>query len=270
MSIVKFDKRMLGSGNIQVRCKQGRTSYKNHWHEYFEMIYYHGCNGSCTVNGEVLPIYDECVFLVTPTDFHSIDTEEDRASGYILVGFSEDTVSDKLFRAGGLVPSALDNPSEFVRSAFCDIERLDREKPPLYDFKIKMLINYILAEIKEKGKAVSENKAYTHPKVREAAAYALSHLGENLSLASISAKCGVSSAYFSALFHRVMGKSFKLWLTEIRIEYAKRLLEEGEENVLSVAYDCGYNTLSHFIEVFKNRVGITPKKYAEKYKKRKC
>lgn len=47
----------------------------------------------------------------------------------------------------------------------------------------------------------------------------------------------------------------------IRVEYAKRLLEEKELSVLEVGFESGFNTPSQFIRVFKDQVGTVPSKY---------
>ena len=52
---------------------------------------------------------------------------------------------------------------------------------------------------------------------------------------------------------------------EVRIGAACRLLIEEEKNIAEVAYECGYNTISHFNQQFKQVTGKTPMEYRKDY-----
>jgi AraC-like DNA-binding protein len=45
------------------------------------------------------------------------------------------------------------------------------------------------------------------------------------------------------------------------MEYARQLLDNGQNNVNEVGLKVGYSTASHFISAFKKKYGTTPKKY---------
>ena len=62
---------------------------------------------------------------------------------------------------------------------------------------------------------------------------------------------------------RVLKKEFGVtptqYINEKRLEYAMYLLTETEEDIISVCYMCGFNNLSHFYHLFKEKYGTTPK-----------
>ncbi len=62
-------------------------------------------------------------------------------------------------------------------------------------------------------------------------------------------------------FKQVTGKTVIGYLSERRVEYAKRLLLSTEYSVLEISSIVGYESLSHFIKVFKLKVGTSPLKY---------
>ena len=49
------------------------------------------------------------------------------------------------------------------------------------------------------------------------------------------------------------------------MELAKKLLSENNYNINEVSIKLGYSTASHFITAFKNKYGLTPKKFKQNY-----
>ena len=69
---------------------------------------------------------------------------------------------------------------------------------------------------------------------------------------------------FSSLisqFKQLTGTTIIHYLVEQRMEYAKKLLSATDYSVLEISLAVGYTSLSHFIFVFKQRFGITPKAF---------
>ena len=92
-NIYKFPREFLEEGNIHVRKKMGDTSFAAHRHEYYEMILYQKCNGKCIINGSVYPISDNCLFLLTPKDYHKIEAQNPDDAGSFIVSFSLSVVN---------------------------------------------------------------------------------------------------------------------------------------------------------------------------------
>lgn len=84
---------------------------------------------------------------------------------------------------------------------------------------------------------------------------------EELSLEKISENVNVTPQYLSKIFKEDTGVTFKEFLTELRIESAKKLLRGGDVSLKEVGHKVGYNDTSYFIRSFKKHEGITPKDY---------
>lgn len=83
----------------------------------------------------------------------------------------------------------------------------------------------------------------------------------NLSLAQISEAFDINLKTLSRIFKEEFGERFVDYVTRLRIEYAKELLEHTQESVQSIAESAGYQYPMSFIRVFKKSEGITPGDY---------
>lgn len=91
-----------------------------------------------------------------------------------------------------------------------------------------------------------------------------SNLSTTIREEDAAAKCHYSVTYFSKLFHKVMGQSFRDYLIEKRISLAKKiLLEDRKAKIAFVAYQCGYRDISYFSRIFKKRTGVSPGVYRQ-------
>jgi AraC-like DNA-binding protein len=75
----------------------------------------------------------------------------------------------------------------------------------------------------------------------------------------------MSVSAFCRFFKSKTGKTFVGLIKEIRIDYAKRLLLEGNFRVSEVCYMCGYNNISNFNKHFREIQGTSPSKFLERY-----
>lgn len=64
--------------------------------------------------------------------------------------------------------------------------------------------------------------------------------------------------YLSKVLKKRYGKSFSKLLLEVRMKNALRYLQRGNLNVSTVAQFVGYNSESHFVQIFKKYYGYTP------------
>ncbi|MDF2936052.1 MAG: hypothetical protein K0Q90_1425 [Paenibacillaceae bacterium] len=83
----------------------------------------------------------------------------------------------------------------------------------------------------------------------------------NLSLAQISEAFDINLKTLSRIFKEEFGEKFVDYLTRLRIERAKELLEHSQESVQSISENVGYLYTMSFIRVFKKSVGTTPGDY---------
>lgn len=90
------------------------------------------------------------------------------------------------------------------------------------------------------------------------------HFSENVSLKTLAnTKLYMNVSYLSRLFKAATGTSFRTYLTDVRMHKAAQMLSLRDDSVTHIAVDCGYTDVSHFIQLFRRRYGMTPNAYRE-------
>ena len=95
---------------------------------------------------------------------------------------------------------------------------------------------------------------------------ALAYIDENymhdsLSLNTVAAEAEVSANYLSAVFSQNMKKTFVEYVTEKRMEKAKKLLKSTALSSGEIAAQVGYKDSHYFSFVFKKTQGMSPREY---------
>ena len=80
----------------------------------------------------------------------------------------------------------------------------------------------------------------------------------NLTLSALSKHVGVSSNYVSQTLNERVGQSFFEFVNGWRVDEAIPLLRGGEDTVLAIAFEVGFNSRSSFYTAFKKKTGLTP------------
>ena len=99
--------------------------------------------------------------------------------------------------------------------------------------------------------------------------YVSSHYMEEIRLEQLAAMVSMSPTAFSRFFKLRTGKSLSDYIVDVRLGAAARKLVDTDEPVSGICFDCGFNTLSNFNRLFRNRKGCSPTEFREKYAKTK-
>ena len=91
--------------------------------------------------------------------------------------------------------------------------------------------------------------------------YLQEHLAEEISLSVLAEEFHLSAQYISQLFKSEIGVNFLAYLTNIRMEKAKKLLLTTSLSIADVSEQSGYGDYRVFTKVFKKSEGITPSQY---------
>ncbi|OXM83818.1 response regulator transcription factor [Paenibacillus rigui] len=92
-------------------------------------------------------------------------------------------------------------------------------------------------------------------------AYIDDHYMEDLSLEKIAGHFELSPNYFSQYFRSRLDINFTKYVTQVKLNKAKQLLENQSDKIYAIAAQIGYQEVKYFNRVFKKEFGMTPEEY---------
>lgn len=108
---------------------------------------------------------------------------------------------------------------------------------------------------------VQREEAQEQRTIHSITRYLQDHLAEDVSLSVLAEEFHLNPQYISQLFKSEIGVNFLSYLTNIRMEQAKKLLLTTSLSVAEVSERAGYGDYRVFTKVFKKSEGITPSQY---------
>ena len=98
-------------------------------------------------------------------------------------------------------------------------------------------------------------------RLRRAVEFMHDNYSRELGLEDIAASAYLSEYHFARLFKQIMAVSPHVYLANLRLERARRLLAETALPISQIAAMVGYQSQSHFTKIFKSVTGVTPRAY---------
>ena len=137
-------------------------------------------------------------------------------------------------------------------------------KPKQYDALVKLLTIFAghLAMVANQI-AVQQQNAEP-PMITRAKEFIKTNQGEDISLGDVAKAVNTSTFYFCKMFKKATGLNFTDYLSRIRIEKAKNLLLNPNLRISEIAYEVGFQSLTHFNRVFRKLAGQSPTEYRQK------
>jgi len=112
--------------------------------------------------------------------------------------------------------------------------------------------------------ALSDSKIEMKKRVLQIEQYLSAHFTDDISSELLSSRFGFVPSYLSKIFRRQTGLSPTEYLTRLRIEKAKELLETKKDLLIRDAANLvGYKDPYYFSKIFKKTTGVWPSQYQE-------
>ena len=85
-----------------------------------------------------------------------------------------------------------------------------------------------------------------------------------INMLTLSCRLGIDRQELTAYFDQCVGSSFRVWLSEIRFQEARRMLIENPHySNEAISSECGFSSHAHLYKVFRAKTGMTPRMYRE-------
>lgn len=145
-----------------------------------------------------------------------------------------------------------------IKNAY--INNLD-DKEFIMDLSAQGLV-YTLLKSESTKKYLSLNENNSSCPIAQAVYIMKENITKNITIGEIAYKLNMSVPNFSNRFKKITSISPNEYLKNLKLAKAKELLIT--KSVTEVSYDLGYDNISYFIKLFKDKYGMTPKKFQTK------
>jgi len=236
-------------------------NYELHWHDCFEIELVLRGSAVQVLNGTRYEMTPGYIYLLNPTDFHSMET--DGATVYNIM-FSEEMldkgVLERILSIKENIIFKLDN-REMQNIEFL-ISRMLYEFVHYTDYSNTIIQNLMeclfIMIIRKCDFNEKDNSDTEHDSIKNAVLHLHSHFRENPTLTQLSEAAGLNKNYFSSLFHSATGKTYKEYISTLKLDHAKKLILTSNIPVKEVCYASGFQSLTNFLRVFKEMYGVSP------------
>ena len=130
--------------------------------------------------------------------------------------------------------------------------------------KTKIILLQFILEMWEKGFVIENDKSGRNTIEKEMISYIQQNFMEKISLKEFSEQFHLSEKYISRYFKEHFHITLSQYITHLRLEHAKQLLQDTDIPVTEIAMQSGYQNVSYFIRSFKKTYGVSPLKYRKK------
>ncbi|RLL48396.1 response regulator [Oceanobacillus piezotolerans] len=136
---------------------------------------------------------------------------------------------------------------------------------PLYfvqinDFRqLRMETNHFLNQMRQSF--IDYQNQVEDDTIRQIRQYIIENSHKQISLDGIAQKFKLSPIYISKLYKEQLGVNYISFLTECRLEHARKLMLNPEKSLKEVTFDIGYQDPNYFSKVFRKMYGVSPTEY---------
>lgn len=182
----------------------------------------------------------------------------DRTIGYLQTGqvlFKSPTSAQTANAVNRLRATGTDVSSKEAAAAYQATRVIPR---PTYDSMIRLLEFFAKQLSLLANQVLIQERVAEPPQVARARQFIHDHCEEDLSLGEVARHAAISPFYLCKKFKEVTGLNFTDYVSRVRVEKAKQLLGDPNQRVSEIAYQTGFQSLSHFNRCFKRITGQSP------------
>ncbi|MCC2931003.1 AraC family ligand binding domain-containing protein [Bacillus sp. LBG-1-113] len=251
--------------NIEAyRFKGIMQKFPNHFHDYYVIGFIEKGQRYLACQNQEYIINPGDLLLFNPRDTHSCEQIDGRTLDYRCINVMPDVMEravEEITGAGHL--PYFSHHVLFRHELTSSLQELhiliSKEKQAL---RKEELFLHLLEELIRRYSDVTFLNSIPEPsdEVKMVCGFLEEHYAENVTLNDLSELTGWSKYHLLRSFTKQKGITPNSYLETIRINQAKKLLEQGVRPI-DAAFQTGFSDQSHMTKFFKRQVGLTPKQY---------
>ncbi len=247
-----------------------------HWHRSMELTLVIEGEINGRINGTPISVKKNEFVFVNSGDVHEFEKDKGEISSGVILIMSYDFIKNVYpnFDNVRLDIKKVGLKKDRLIEIFLDIKEYSLNPKELDYLKINSYLYEILyilfSNCINRDDTIQDEKYF---KYREMQKKILTYISENykedLSLDYMAKKFYMSKEYFSRKFHQWFGVTYKVYLSNYRLNKAYENIIKTDENIKDISAIHGFSNVKSFINIFKEKYGMTPSKYRKYIKELK-
>ncbi len=156
--------------------------------------------------------------------------------------------------------------TRMARAIASEISREQLGRAAMLDALVRQLVIHLLRcqlTVRKSDHIELSRAGPVDRRLRRAIEFMHDNFGRELALEEIASSAYLSEYHFARLFKQITGVTPHVYLANLRLERARKLLAETALAISEIAAMVGYQSQSHFTKMFKSVTGVTPRAYRE-------
>lgn len=245
--------------SAQKRKSSASTYDRLHRHDYTEIELIVSGGGIQVLNGTRYTLSRGSLYILRPSDLHMVSLREQ--SVYYNISFSEHLADKNIIQSiasfGGDLYTVLGDAELKTAELLSDALIAEARTKPTDDTVLRCILRCLLLKAQKNIPLYTGTAGLREP-MRDALAYMQMHFMDNPSLRQTAQVAHYNTSHFSTCFHEQMKQTYSEYLNRLKVNCAKNLLLTTDMSVTSIGYECGFQSESNFLRVFKQYVGTAP------------
>ena len=246
-----------------------------HWHDEFEIIYVRSGFLTVSISGESYIGKTGEAFVVSPGNLHLMGSQSGTVDYYTFlfplkyISFrTDDMLDEKLLEplnSGHLMicPRVNDTAKELCEQLIkiYEAKNDENESKITTQVRTKIILLQFILEMWKKGFVIENDTSGRNTIEKEMVSYIQQNFTGKISLREFGEQFHLSEKYISRYFKEHFHITLSQYVTYLRLEHAKQLLQDTDIPVTDVAMQSGYQNVSYFIRSFQKAYAVSPLKY---------
>ena len=238
--------------------------FPNHFHDYYVIGFIESGERCLSCKNRKYTVEPGDLLLFNPRDNHTCEQIDGRTLDYRCINVHPETMSKAAFEITGKDYLPYFSPAVIFHSELASLLRelhmiiMEEEKDFRKEEIFFFLLEQLIEEFSEEG--IEQSGPEENRETKIICNYLEKNYMKNITLDELSGLTGLSKYYLLRSFTKQKGISPYRYLETIRIDRAKKLLEQGVLPI-EAALQTGFTDQSHFSNFFKKFIGLTPKQY---------
>ncbi len=246
-----------------------------HWHDEFEIIYVRSGFLTVSISGESYIGKTGDAFVVSPGNLHLMGSQTGTVDYYTFlfplkyISFrTDDMLDEKLLEplnSGHLMicPRVKDTAKELCEQLIeiYMAKKDESESKITTQVRTKIILLQFILEMWKKGFVIENDTSGRNTVEKEMVSYIQQNFTGKISLREFGEQFHLSEKYISRYFKEHFHITLSQYVTYLRLEHAKKLLQDTDIPVTDVAMQSGYQNVSYFIRSFQKAYAVSPLKY---------